>query len=167
MKSRRLLIIAADIRKGNIETALNRIAKSSAASVNICESISRTFCSIPSADRQDHAHPDIDSLTASVFARWHHRARRTWSRIYEEIRILAGTITRERYGTIRERRRLGLPRVYGVQEAIAEFLGKEHPSLKIKYRNKLHSACKIVIKINSSKFSQMSLQRNLKINVLN
>lgn len=141
MNSGRLLIMAADVGhndgEGNIETALNRTAKSSAASATICEHlrehISRALFH-PREDRQDHAHPDIDSLTASVFARWHHRARRTWSRIYEEIRILAGTIAHERYGTIRERRRLGLPRVYGVQETVAEFLGKVYRSLKINSR---------------------------------
>lgn len=56
---RRLLIMVADVgyddRKGNIETALNRIAKSSATSASICESTSRALYSI--RERIDKATP--------------------------------------------------------------------------------------------------------------
>lgn len=67
MKSGRLLImIADDDRKGNIETALNRIAKSSAASVNICESIPRAFYSIPSARGSTRPRPSGYRFVDSV-----------------------------------------------------------------------------------------------------
>lgn len=83
-------------RTGEYRILLNRAAKSSTAraSARAHRGIPRALFR-PREDRQGHAHPDIDSLTASVFARRYHRLRRIRSRIYGEIRILAGTIVRE------------------------------------------------------------------------
>lgn len=101
-KSGRLLIIVVDVGyddgwgRGEYRILLNRAAKSSAAraSARAHRGIPRALFR-PREDRQGHAHPDIDSLTASVFARRYHRVRRIRSRIYGEIRILVGTIVRE------------------------------------------------------------------------